>query len=66
MHRHTIYISDELESEIQAVARKEGWRINDVIRRRLEIASSNLQYQQKVISLEKKVDAIYALLNLQA
>lgn len=66
MHRHTIYISDELELEIQAVARKEGWRISDVIRRRLELASSNLQYQQKVIRLEKKIDAIYALLHLQA
>lgn len=66
MGKHTIYLSDKLETEIRATAQKEGWSLTDVVRKRLETGAAQLQYQQKVENLEKKIDIIYALIDLTA
>jgi len=66
MGKHTIYLNQKLEDEIRDLATKEGWSLTDIIRKRLENASRQDRYHQKVESLENKVDAIYALLDLLA
>jgi hypothetical protein len=60
MPKYTVYLDDQADREIRAVAKSTGNSFNEVIRKRIQSSTSNLRFE----ILEDKLDALFALFEL--
>lgn len=66
MKRYTVYLNEQLDGELRDISEREGTSLNELLRRRLETSLRASRSEIRIKTLEGKVDAIYAVLDLMA